>query len=336
MKGSAKISLLLALLLAAIAAAVFALCSGRYGIGWHELILLVSGRAPESEASRWANIFFQLRLPRIAAAALVGSALSVAGASYQAMFANPLVSPNLCGVLAGSSFGAALGMVLSSSWIVVQTTTFAFGLAAVGIAITIASAFRRASDPMLLLILGGIVAAALFSALLAIVKYTADPYDKLPSIVYWLMGSLALSDWNILSRVSIPMLAALAGLIALGGRLNVMSLGDEPARALGIPAGKLRLAAILMATVLSSLTVVIGGEIGWIGLIIPHAARLLTGPDNRILLPASAFLGAAFLIIVDTAARTLFRAEIPVGILTALLGVATFVMVLGRARKGWA
>lgn len=315
---------------------IIALGAGRFGIGWVELAQLISGHAGEADASRWGNIFFQLRLPRILAAAVVGSSLAVAGASYQAMFANPLVSPNLCGVLAGSSFGAALGMVISNSWVVVQLTTFVFGLAAVGVALGIAALFRRSSDPMLILVLGGIVASALFSALLAIVKYLADPYDKLPSIVYWLMGSFALSEWSLLARTALPMIVALGILMAMAGRLNVLSLGDEPARALGLSAGRLRLVAILMATVLSSLTVVIGGEIGWIGLIIPHAARMLTGPDNRLLLPASALLGAAFLVGVDTAARTLFRSEIPVGIITALLGVVTFVAVLGRVRKGWA
>lgn len=315
---------------------LLALGAGRFGIGWLELMQLLAGRASETDMPRWSNIFFHLRLPRILAAAIVGSSLAVAGASYQAMFANPLVSPNLCGVLAGSSFGAALGMVISNSWVVVQITTFAFGLAAVGVALGIAALFRRSSDPMLILVLGGIAASALFSALLAIVKYLADPYDKLPSIVYWLMGSFALSEWSLLARTALPMIVALGILMAMAGRLNVLSLGDEPARALGLAAGPLRLIAILMATVLSSLTVVIGGEIGWIGLIIPHAARMLTGPDNRRLLPASALLGAAFLVGVDTAARTLFRSEIPVGIITALLGVVTFVMVLGRVRKGWA
>jgi iron complex transport system permease protein len=310
--------------------------AGRFGIGWLELGQLVTGHAADTDAPRWGNIFFQLRLPRILAAALVGSSLAVAGASYQAMFANPLVSPNLCGVLAGSSFGAALGMVISTSWIVVQISTFVCGLAAVGVALGIAAFFRRSSDPMLILVLGGVVATALFSALLAIVKYLADPYDKLPSIVYWLMGSFALSEWSLLARTVLPMLVALGVLMAIAGRLNVLSLGDEPARALGLSAGTLRLVAILMATILSSLTVVIGGEIGWIGLIIPHAARLLSGPDNRLLLPASALLGAAFLVGVDTAARTLFRSEIPVGIITALLGVVTFIAVLGRVRKGWA
>ena len=315
---------------------IIALGAGRFGIGWQDLAQLISGNASETDVPRWSNIFFQLRLPRILAAAVVGSSLAVAGASYQAMFANPLVSPNLCGVLAGSSFGAALGMVISNSWVVVQFTTFAFGLAAVGVALGIAAVFRRSSDPMLILVLGGIVASALFSALLAIVKYLADPYDKLPSIVYWLMGSFALSEWSLLARSALPMIVALGILLVMAGRLNVLSLGDEPARALGLSAGSLRLIAILMATVLSSLTVVIGGEIGWIGLIIPHAARMLTGPDNRLLLPASALLGAAFLVGVDTAARTLFRSEIPVGIITALLGVVTFVAVLGRVRKGWA
>jgi iron complex transport system permease protein len=315
--------------------AALALNSGRYGIGPRELLSVLGG-VSTPEAERWANIFFQLRLPRLVAAALVGASLAVAGASYQAMFANPLVSPNLCGVLAGSCFGAALGMVISGSWLVVQATTSLFGFAALGIAVGIATAFRRRSDPMLLLILGGIIAAALFSALLGIVKYTADPYDELPSIIYWLMGSLALSDWTTLARLAAPMLAAMGLLILMGGRLNLLSMGDDSARALGINAGRTRLLAIVLATLLSALSVAIGGEIGWIGLIIPHVARLLTGPDNRLLLPASALIGAMFLISVDTFARTAFSAEVPVGVVTALLGVVVFVLVLSRVRRGWA
>lgn len=335
MTASPRPALMIGLCALLAAASLLALGAGRYGIGWRELALLACGHAPPDEAARWQNVFFQIRLPRLAAAALIGAALSVAGAVYQAMFANPLVSPNICGVLSGSAFGAALGMLVSDSWLVVQATTFVFGFAAMGIALGIAGVFRRASDPVLLLVLGGILAGALFSALLAIVKYLADPYDRLPSIVQWLMGSLAFSEWSTLARVAGPMLASIVLLVLLGGRLNVLSLGDEAARALGLRAGALRLSGILLATLLSALTVVLAGEIGWIGLMIPHVARLLVGPDNRLLLPASALLGATFLILVDTVARTAFRVEVPVGILTALMGIVAFVFVLARVRKAW-
>ena len=306
---------------------------GRYQAG--PLALWDALFSSTSEAGILRTVFLDIRLPRIAGAALAGAALATAGAAYQGMFANPLVSPNLLGVLAGSGFGAALGLVAGASWITVQILSVLFGFAAAGIALGVAAAFRRSSDPVLLLVMGGILSGALFSALLAVAKFVADPYDKLPGIVLWLMGSFAGSNWGTIMKVAPPMLVSLALLVGLGGRLNVLSLGDEAARALGLNSGRIRLAAVLLATLLSSLTVMICGEIGWVGLIVPHVARMLVGPDNRVLLPASALLGASFLIAVDTFARTAFRVEIPTGILTALLGVAAFVFVLGRLRKGW-
>jgi len=327
---------LLWLTLLLVVVAAVGLTLGRYSVGARELWVLVTGAAPEAQEERWYNIFVTLRLSRLAAAALVGAALAVSGAALQALFGNPLVSPNLCGVLSGSSFGAALAMAAGASWAGVQAATFAGGLAAVGLALLLARLFRQAGHPVLLLILGGIVANAFFSALLAIVKYLADPYDKLPAIVFWLMGSFARVEWPAILRVAGPMVLALFALIALGGRLNVLSLGDETARTLGLSVGRLRLVVISLATLLCALTVVLAGEVGWIGLIVPHAARVLVGPDNRVLLPASALLGAALLVTVDTFARTAFRIEVPVGILTALIGVAVFVALFGRVRKGWA
>jgi iron complex transport system permease protein len=318
-----------------LALVIIALGIGRYGVGLNEFFSLIFGRASRADAECWNNIFFHLRLPRIIAAVLIGASLAVAGASYQAMFANPLASPNLCGVQAGACFGAALGMTLGSSWLLVQFLTFVFGFAAVGVAVGMASLFRRGSDPMLLLILGGVIAAALFSALLAIVKYTADPYDKLPSIVYWLMGSLAAIEWSTLGRAGWVMGVALVMLCLLGPKLDVLSLGDETAQTLGVDAKYVRLTAIVLATLLSSLTVVLAGEIGWVGLIIPHVARLAIGPDNRFLLPACALLGGIFLLVVDTFARAVFTVEIPVGIITALFGVVAFVLVLNRVRRAW-
>lgn len=324
----------LALLLAAVACV--ALTLGRYGLGASELWAWVRGTVPEGEGGRWYNIFVTLRLSRIAAAALVGAALAVSGGALQALFGNPLVSPNLCGALSGSAFGAAVAMTLGASWGAVQAATFAGGLVAVAGALLLARLFRHAGQPVLLLILGGIVANAFFAALLAIVKYLADPYDKLPAIVFWLMGSFSRVEWAAILRVAAPMLAALLALVALGGRLNVLSLGDESARTLGLPVGRLRLLVIALATLLCALTVVLAGEVGWVGLIVPHAARVLVGPDNRVLLPASGLLGAVLLVAVDTFARTAFRIEVPVGILTALVGVVVFVALFGRVRKGWA
>lgn len=280
-----------------------------------------------------STLLLEVRLPRILAAILVGAALSVSGAAFQAMFINPLVSPGLLGVLAGASLGAALGMVLSTHWLVVQICTFASGLLAVGLAIIMARLYR--GDRLLLLVLSGVVVSALFTALLSIIKYLADPYNQLPAITYWLMGGFSMVSRETMSVAAPVMTLGIGLILALSGYLNVLTMGDEEARALGVRVRTLRLTLILTATLISSLTVVIGGLIGWVGLIVPHVGRMLVGPDNRALLPVSALLGALYLLAVDNLSRLLFSVEIPLGILTALLGIPVFAMVLRRTRSGW-
>ncbi len=279
------------------------------------------------------TILVDVRLPRIMAAILIGASLSVSGTAYQAMFVNPLVSPGLLGVLAGASFGAALGMVLSDSWLVVQGSTVVFAFVAVGITLGIARIFRQNS--ILILVLGGIISGAFFTASLSIVKYTADPTNQLPAIVYWLMGNLSAVDkWTILF-VCPPMLAGMGAIILHGRQMNVLSMGEEEARSLGINVGRVRTTVIFSATLISALTVVIGGIIGWIGLIIPHLCRMVAGPDNRLLLPASVLTGAVYLLVVDNLSRLIFSFEIPTGIVTSLIGIPFFVLVLKNARRGW-
>lgn len=279
------------------------------------------------------NVLIDIRLPRILAAILIGTSLSVSGATFQSMFINPLVSPGLLGVLAGASFGAALGMILAKSWFVVQLGAFCFGLVAVFAALAM-SAFNR-GDRLLMLILGGIISGALFTSLLSVIKYLADPYEQLPAIVYWLMGGLSAVDRLTVLAASGPIMAGMLVLFLLSSYLNALSMGDEEARSLGINVTLLRLLFILMATVISALTVVMGGIIGWVGLLIPHIARMLVGPDNRILLPASALIGATYLLIADDIARMLFRVEIPIGILTSLVGIPFFAFVLRKSKKRW-
>ncbi|MGD9160205.1 MAG: iron ABC transporter permease [Desulfobacteraceae bacterium] len=279
------------------------------------------------------NILIDIRLPRIMAAILIGAALSVSGVTFQSMFINPLVSPGLLGVLSGASFGAAIGMVMAKSWIMVQTGAFVFGLVAVAAAIGLSMLSK--GDRLVMLILGGIISGALFTSLLSVVKYLADPYDQLPTIVYWLMGGLSAVDSTTLLAVCGPIIAGVLILILLSGYLNVLSMGDEEARSLGINVTFLRFLFIFFATVISALTVVIGGIIGWVGLLIPHVARMITGPDNRILLPMSALIGAIYLLIADNIARLLFNMEIPIGIITSLVGIPFFAFILCRAKKGW-
>jgi iron complex transport system permease protein len=328
---------LLALLL--VAMVLLSLYLGKYRVPLGDILAFLgwklSGRTTLSaeQLSLLANILVDIRLPRICAALLIGAALAVSGASFQALFINPLVSPGLLGVLAGASFGAALGMIWSKSWLIVQCSTLAFGFAAVGIAVAIARVFRGSS--IIMLVLGGIISGAFFTAALSIVKYAADPSNQLPAIVYWLMGNLSAADGRTIALISVPMLVGILVLIINGGRLNVMSMGEEEARALGIHVRRVRMTVIVLATLISALTVVIGGIIGWVGLIIPHICRMLVGPDNRVLLPAAALVGAIYLLLVDNVSRLVFTFEIPTGILTSLIGIPFFVLVLNKAQRGW-
>ncbi|MFV0439573.1 MAG: FecCD family ABC transporter permease [Desulfopila sp.] len=288
---------------------------------------------PDEKITVLENILVNIRLPRALAAAMIGASLAVSGASFQALFINPLVSPGLLGVLAGASFGAALGLVISESWLVVQLSTLLFGFVAVALAATIARIYRVRS--IIMLVLGGMISGSLFTALLSIVKYAADPTNQLPAIVYWLMGSLAAVDNQTVLTMSVPMAFGIVIICLYGRQLNAISMGDEEARSLGIDIGRVRLLVIFSATLISAMTVMAGGMIGWVGLIIPHICRMVVGPNNEILLPAAALTGAIYLLVVDNVSRLLFSFEIPIGILTALIGIPFFVLVLGNAQKGW-
>jgi iron complex transport system permease protein len=322
------------LLLAGIAVSMIV---GRYPLGLndlgHHLGLWAMQVTDPRQADLVRTLLLEVRLPRILAAVCVGASLSVSGAAFQAMFINPLVSPGLLGVLAGASFGAAAGMILSTRWLVVQANTFAFGLLAVCIALAMARAYR--GDRLLLLVLSGVVVSAMFTALLSVIKYLADPYNQLPAITYWLMGGFSLVTRETMTVMAPLMILGTGTIISLSGYLNVLTMGDEEARALGVRVTALRTALILSATLVSSLTVVVGGIIGWVGLIIPHVGRMIVGPDNRILLPFSALLGALYLLLVDNISRLVFPVEIPLGILTSLLGIPVFAVALRHGRRGW-
>lgn len=326
------------LFLLLLAAVTVSLSLGKYPVSIHEILLVLRQQLsgwPALTQERYdllRNILWEIRAPRIAAAVLIGAALSTSGAAFQSMFINPLVSPGLLGVLPGASCGAALGMLLSGGWFGVQACCFAGGLLAVAIAVGIARLYR--GDRLLMLILGGIISGSLFTSLLSIVKYLADPYDQLPAIVYWLMGGLSMADGRTVLWISVPVLTGIAGLLMMSRYLNVLSMGDEEAGSLGVNVRLIRFWLIFFATVISALTVVVGGLIGWVGLIIPHIGRMLVGPDNRILLPVSALLGALYLV-VDDVSRLLLNIEIPLGIITALIGIPFFTLVLKNARKGW-
>jgi len=280
------------------------------------------------------SIVLDIRLPRVLLAILIGAALATSGAVFQAMFVNPLVSPGILGVLAGASFGAACGMLISEHWFIVQILAFVFGFIAVGFAVFIGAMVTN-SRSTVMLVLGGVISASLFTSLLSIIKYVADPYSTLPAIVYWLMGSLAMAQLNETLIVAIPITMSIVGMIFMSKYFDLMSLGDEEAKALGVNVKLIRILAIILATLASSLSVVMAGIIGWVGLIIPHIIRMAVGPSHRLLIPLSAVIGAIFLLCADAISRLALSVEIPIGILTSLIGIPIFIIVLRNARAAW-
>lgn len=319
-------------------AMLLSLTIGRYPLGIADIseYFQCAVGIRQVEPDRYAllhNIIVEIRFPRIMAGALIGAALAISGTAFQAIFRNPLVSPGILGVLGGAGFGAAIGLLISGHWIVVQILAFAMALLAVALGVLIANLFGRGT--MVTLILGGIISGALFTALLSIIKYTADPYDQLPAIVYWLMGSLQTVELKQISIVVVPILGGIVGLTLCGRALDPLSMGDDEARSLGVPVTAVRYGVIIAATLISALSVSIAGIIGWVGLMVPNFARLLFGPANARLLPLSAILGALFLLCADCIARALTPAEIPIGIVTELLGIPAFILVLGRTRRAW-
>jgi len=332
-------ALLMPLLVAALLLAMaLALAHGRYPLPAADVFRLVLADLhfidlPADRLAFLHNLVWDIRLPRVLAAVLVGAALATSGAAYQAVFANPLVSPNILGVLAGAAFGAALGIVVFNDWRITQMTTLAGGFAAVALGAGIARLFGIES--IVMLVLGGILSGALFSALLSLVKYTADPLNQLPAIVYWLMGTLGQVDMPTIVHLAPAMLAAIVTLLLLARQMDALAMGEVEAASLGVPVAFVRGAVIVAATTASALTVAMAGMIGWLGLLVPHVARLIVGPVNARLLPASALIGAIFLLGADAVARGATAAELPIGIVTELAGLPIFLLVLGRVRRAW-
>ncbi|AHF79482.1 FecCD family ABC transporter permease [Thermococcus paralvinellae] len=274
------------------------------------------------------TIILDVRLPRIIAASLAGAALSLAGLAFQNLFRNHLAGPNILGVTSGAAFGAVIAILLFSfNPYLVQTFSFVFGLVAVVIAYKMS---RLVGDGIISLLLAGIAVSAFFSALVGIAKYLADPYDKLPTIVFWLLGSFAGIRWEDLKFFSIPILLGIFGLTAMRWAFNVLSLGDDEAKALGMNVSLYRKVIISLAALAVSATTAISGMISWVGLVSPHIARLIVGYDNRKLVPASAFVGATLLLICDDIARTLTPSELPLGVVTSLIGAPILVAILAR------
>ncbi len=284
-----------------------------------------------SEAA--VNVVCNVRLPRITAALLVGSALAISGAAFQGLFRNPMVSPDILGASAGAAFGAALALLFDFDNHAVQALAFVMGFVAVTLTYTSARHVGRGTNQILLLVLCGLIVGTLFQAFVSAIKFTADPNSKLPEITYWLMGSIAKVSWDDLKVFIVPYLIGVVPLLLLRWRLNTLSFGDRDAESLGVNVKVMRALCIFCATILTSAVVSIAGVVGWVGLIIPHLARFLFGPDNRIVMPLSLIIGAIFMIVVDMACRTVLASEIPLGILTAIIGAPFFFIILLKTQR---
>jgi iron complex transport system permease protein len=321
--------LLAAVLLVSLGVLAFAV--GRYPISVSDLLSLLRGGEVPANVE---TVVMQVRGPRVFAALLVGAALAAAGTAYQGMFRNPLVSPDILGVSTGAALGAVLAIFLSLNVVLVQALAFAGGLAAVGLVYGIASRLRG-HDPLLALVLTGVVIGSLLGSLIALLKYLADPYNQLPAITFWLLGSLASISAKDLAVACPLALAGLVPMLLLRWRMNLLALPDDEARALGVDTVRLRTLVVACATLMTASVVAIGGIIGWVGLLLPHAARLLVGPDFGRLLPLAMLLGAGFMLAVDTLCRTIAPIEIPPGVLTALIGTPFFLWLFALARRIW-
>ena len=316
---------------------ILSFAMGRYPISPLDVIKVLASHVLPIRHT-WPDIMdtvmIQIRLPRILAAMLVGASLALAGTSFQGLFRNPLVSPDILGVSSGAGFGAALAILMNGNHTVIQISAFCFALLAVGISYGISKVVK--GNATLTLILAGMAIGSLFSAFLSLMKYVADPVNQLPAITYWLMGSLASVGSKGLLYVAVPMLTGIVILILIRWRFNVLAMGEEEAQALGANTGRLRAIIIVCCTLISASSVCIAGTVGWVGLVIPHIGRMLVGPNHKRLLPVSLLLGAAYLLLIDDICRVAASVEIPIGILTAIVGVPFFVYLLRRSGKAWA
>ena len=321
---------LLVLSVPTLAALLAAFTFGPYSLTPGEVLAaLLAGPAATGDA---ATVVWNLRLPRIAAGLLVGMALAAAGAAYQGMFRNPLVSPDILGVSAGAGLGASLAILYGLPLAAVQGAAFCGGLLAVGVVYFVAGRVRR-HDPVLILVLAGVAVGTLFGAGISLVKVLADPSAQLPSITFWLLGGLNAAAPADLALAAPLVAVGLVPMLLLRWQVNLLALSDEEAAAMGVNVTRLRLVLIASATLMTAAAVSIAGIVGWIGLVVPHAARLLVGPEFSRLLPTALLLGGGFLVATDTLARSVTVIELPLGILTAFVGAPVFLWLLAKTGR---
>ena len=308
------------------------LCLGRMNVPVKDVVSSIAAIfTSDSDNAQNYSIVVNLRLPRVIMAIIVGAGLSCAGASFQCLFSNPLATPDILGVASGTSVGAILAIILSRSMLETQLIALVFGLAAVWVTIKVAG--DNESGSMVFLVLAGTIISSLFNALGSLLKYTADPQSKLPQITYWLMGSFTSASY---SRIIVGCPLIIAGIIViylLRWKLNILSLSEDEARSSGIDIKKIRLVFIVASTVITASVVSMCGQVGWIGLLIPHSARLIVGSNNCYVIPLCISLGAAFMILIDTLSRTISAIELPLSILTAIIGAPVFISLLRKNRS---
>lgn len=324
---------------------LFSACLGRMNISIHDvfatiaklpslsLLILHGDYGSLTDAER---VLLLIRFPRMLLALLVGCGLSVSGAVYQGLFRNPLVSPDILGVAAGCTFGAAVGLLLpGSGYALVRLCSFLMGLFAVGIALSMARVVE--TSKVLVLVLTGIITGSLFHAFFMIVKTIADPYGELPAIVFWVMGSLSGASWQDTLQIMPVILVGYFIFHLFRYRLNVLSLGDTQAKALGVNPRGVRLFLIAVSSLIIAVCVASCGQIAWVGLVIPHIVRTCFGPNHKLVIPFSALLGAVFLLLADDIARSSMSSELPIGVITSLIGAPVFAWLLYKNKnRGWA
>lgn len=329
-----KLFLLVIILL--LAAFLFSLTVGRYKLDWFNILevikLKITDQSIPDHLTSDDIVFWSVRLPRLLMALFVGSALAVSGTVFQGLFRNPLVSPDILGVSAGASFGAGMAILLvGNSAFAIQVFAFGFGLVAVVLAYQLARHCR--TDTITVLVLAGVIVSALFTAGLSFLKYVADPYEELPALVFWTMGGFSTIAWKDVAMTVPVVLIGILILYLLRWKLDIMALGDEEALSLGVKVNKMRLIYIAIATLIVASSVATCGTIGWVGLVVPHMARLIIGPGHNHLLPFAAILGAVFMILMDSLARSISGGEIPIGIITSFIGAPFLGYLLWKQGK---
>lgn len=313
-----------------VATMLLAMGIGRYCISIGQIIntLLPSSLAMEEVDPNVRTVIYTIRLPRVLLAALAGGGLAVSGAAFQSLFSNPLATPDTLGVATGASFGATLGIMLGFGSLGIQSCAFIAGVACVALVYFISKV--KGESSMIMIILSGMVISSLFEAMVSLIKYTADPQDTLPEITYWLMGSLSGVGFDELMLGSPFIIIGLIIIFMLRWKLNTLSLHEDEAKSLGVNVNVVRMLTIIASAMITASAVSLCGKIGWVGLLIPHVSRMIFGNNNKSIIPASIGLGAIFMVVIDTIARSAIASEIPISILTAVIGAPFFIILLRK------